>query len=54
MADAVNYALKQWPAMTTFLKDAVVPLDNNASEREMNRVVINRKNSLFAGNERGG
>jgi len=54
MADAVNYALNQWPAMTTFLKDAVVPLDNNASEREMKRVVINRKNSLFVGNERGG
>ncbi len=54
MADAVNYALSQWPAMTVFLEDAAVPLDNNASEREMKRVVINRKNSLFVGNERGG
>lgn len=54
MADAVNYALNQWSAMTTFLDDAAVPLDNNISEREMKRVVINRKNSLFVGNERGG
>lgn len=54
MADAVNYALNQWPAMTVFLEEAAVPLDNNASEREMKRVVINRKNSLFVGNERGG
>jgi len=54
MADAVKYALNQWSEMTTFLKDAAVPLDNNASEREMKRVVINRKNSLFVGNERGG
>jgi transposase len=54
MADAVNYALNQWQAMTIFLEDAAVPLDNNASEREMKRVVINRKNSLFVGNERGG
>jgi hypothetical protein len=54
MADAVNYALNQWQAMTTFLSDAAVPLDNNISEREMKRVVINRKNSLFVGNERGG
>jgi transposase len=54
MADAVNYALNQWQAMTTFLDDAAVPLDNNLSEREMKRVVINRKNSLFVGNERGG
>ena len=54
MADAVNYALNQWQAMTTFLNDAAVAPDNNISEREMKRVVINRKNSLFVGNERGG
>lgn len=54
MADAINYALNQWTAMTVFLGDAAVPLDNNISEREMKRVVINRKNSLFVGNERGG
>lgn len=54
MADAVNYALNQWQAMTIFLEGAAVPLDNNASEREMKRVVLNRKNSLFVGNERGG
>jgi hypothetical protein len=37
MADAVNYALNQWQAMTIFLADASVPLDNNLSEREMKR-----------------
>ena len=31
-----------------------VPIDNNASEREMKRIVLNRKNSLFVGNERAG
>jgi hypothetical protein len=54
MADAVNYALNQWSAMTTFLSDAAVAPDNNISEREMKRVVMNRKNSLFVGNARGG
>ena len=54
MADAAHYALNQWQAMTTFLNDAAVPMDNNASEREMKRVVLNRKNSLFVGNARGG
>jgi transposase len=54
MMDAINYAVNQWQAMTTFLNDAMVPLDNNQSEREMKRIVINRKNSLFVGNERGG
>ena len=34
--------------------DAAVPIDNNISEREMKRVVLNRKNSLFVGSERGG
>ncbi len=29
-------------------------IDNNESEREMKRIVLNRKNSLFVGNERGG
>jgi len=31
-----------------------VPIDNNVSEREMKRVVLNRKNPLFVGNPRGG
>jgi transposase len=31
-----------------------VPIDNNLSEREMKRVVLNRTNSLFVGNPRGG
>jgi hypothetical protein len=31
-----------------------VAIDNNISEREMKRVVLNRKNSLFVGNPRGG
>jgi hypothetical protein len=30
------------------------PVDNNVSEREIKRVVLNRKNSLFVGNPRGG
>ena len=54
MAEAVNYALGQWAELTVFLADAAVPLDNNVSEREMKRIVLNRKNSLFVGNPRGG
>ncbi|HWG36703.1 MAG TPA: IS66 family transposase [Terriglobales bacterium] len=54
MAEAVGYALRQWPALTCFATDGAVPIDNNASEREMKRVVLHRKNSLFVGNPRGG
>ena len=53
MAEAVNYSLNQWKELTLFPDDGAVPIDNNASEREMKRVVPNRKNSLFVGNARG-
>jgi len=54
MAEAVNYVLGQWQELSVFCSDGAVPIDNNVSEREMKRVVLNRKNSLFVGNERGG
>jgi transposase len=54
MAEAINYALGQWNELTVFLADPAVPIDNNVSEREMKRIVLNRKNSLFVGNPRGG
>ncbi|MGA3128802.1 MAG: IS66 family transposase [Candidatus Korobacteraceae bacterium] len=54
MAEAVNYALGQWAELNVFSTDGAVPIDNNVSEREMKRVILNRKNSLFVGNARGG
>jgi transposase len=53
MAEPVNYALGQWTELNAFCSGAV-PFDNNISEREMKRVVLNRKNSLFVANPRGG
>jgi transposase len=37
-----------------FSSDGAVPIDNNVSEREMKRAILNRKNSLFVGNTRSG
>jgi transposase len=54
MAEAISYALSQWTELNVFCSDGAVPIDNNVSEREMKRVVLNRKNSLFVGNPRGG
>ena len=54
MSEAMNYAFGQWDALSVFCSDGAVPIDNNISEREMKRVVLNRKNSLFVGNARGG
>ena len=50
----MNYTLGQWAELHVFCSDGAVPIDNNVSEREMKRVVLNRKNSLFVGNPRGG
>ena len=47
IAAAVNTALSQWPELCVFASDQRVPLDNEASERVMKRVVHNRKNSLL-------
>jgi transposase len=46
--------LGQREELNVFCFDGAVPIDNNVSEREMKRVVLNRKNSLFVGNARGG
>ncbi len=54
MAEAVNYALGHWEELNVFSTDGAVEIDNNISEREMKRIVLNRKNSLFVGNPRGG
>src|SRR5438309_10196757 len=54
MAEAIQYALTEWTELNVFCSDGAVPIDNNVSEREMKRVVLSRKNSLFVGNARGG
>jgi transposase len=54
MAEAISYALSHWQELNVFSLDGAVSIDNNVSEREMKRVVLTRKNSLFVGNPRGG
>ncbi len=55
MAEAVNYALGEWTELERLLlRWRCAHLDNNISEREMKRVVLNRKNPLFVDNPRGG
>jgi hypothetical protein len=54
VAGAINYCLNQWKPLTAFLADGAVAIHNNIAEQEMKRIALNRKNSLFVGNERGG
>ncbi|HBE5680230.1 TPA: IS66 family transposase [Escherichia coli] len=51
---AITYALKRWAALTTYLDDGRVPLDNNRCEQMMRPVAQGRKSWLFAGSLRGG
>jgi transposase len=53
IAEAIGYTRNQWGALTRFLDDARLKLDNNTAERQLRRVAIGRKNWLFAGSEGG-
>ena len=53
IAEAIGYARNQWSALTRFLEDARLKLDNNPAERQLRRVAVGRKNWLFAGSDEG-
>jgi transposase len=42
IADALGYTRNQWSALTRFLDDARLKLDNNAAERQLRRVAVGR------------
>ena len=48
-AKATRYVLNHWTALTRFLDDGCVHLDNNGTERALRLVAVGRKNNLFAG-----
>ena len=54
IGEAVGYARGQWTALTRYLEDGALAIDNNASERALRRVVTGRKNWLFCGSDEGG
>lgn len=51
---AIRYALNQWSALTRFIEDARLPLDNNPSERALRVAALGRKNFLFVGHDKAG
>ena len=53
-AKALDYSLKRWGALTRFLGDGQLPIDNNWAENQIRPVAIGRKNWLFAGSLRAG
>lgn len=53
-AGAIRYALSRWRALTRYLDDGRIELDNSAAERALRGVALGRKNYLFAGSDAGG
>jgi transposase len=49
IAKALDYSLKRWQALTRFIDDGRLPVDNNWIENQMRPIAIGRKNWLFAG-----
>lgn len=54
IAKACRYGLKLWPALTRFLGDGRLEIDNNIAERAIRGIAIGRRNWLFAGSPAGG
>jgi transposase len=53
-AAAIRYALSRWRALTRYVDDGQLEIDNNAAERALRVVALGRKNYLFAGSNAGG
>ena len=53
-AKALDYGLKRWAALTRFVGDGQLPVDNNHIENQIRPIAIGRSNWLFAGSLRAG
>jgi len=53
-AKAIDYSLKRWDALTRFIDDGDLPIDNNWVENRIRPIALGRNNWLFAGSLRAG
>ena len=51
---AIEYSLNRWPALTQYLNDPQVPIDNNWVENQIRPIALGRKNWMFSGSLRAG
>ena len=54
LAQAIEYALGQWPTLTVYLNDGRVEIDNNLVENAIRPTAIGKKNWLFIGDAEAG
>jgi transposase len=53
-AGAIRYALSRWHALTRYVDEGLLEIDNSAAERALRAVALGRKNFLFVGSDGGG
>ena len=54
LAVAIRYALTRFTALSRYLEDGTLEIDNNIAERAIRGLAVGRKNWLFAGSDTGG
>jgi transposase len=54
MGQAIDYALQQWPALSIYLEDGRVEIDNNLVENAIRPTAVGKKNWLFIGQASAG
>ncbi len=54
ISKALDYSLRRWAALSRYLDDGAVPIDNNWAENQIRPWALGRKNWLFAGSLRSG
>lgn len=54
LAEAARYSLARWAALTRYVDDGHLEIDNNAAERALRGVALGRSNYLFMGSDSGG
>jgi transposase len=54
LGKAFQYSLSRWDALTRYIEDGRLSIDNNLSERLLRGIAVTRRNFLFWGSDRGG
>jgi len=54
LAKAARYSLARWAALTRYVNDGRIEIDNSAAKRALRGVALGRKNYLFMGSDEGG
>jgi hypothetical protein len=54
LGQAIDYALKRWSALTQFVEDGTLEIDNNLIENAIRPSALGKKNWLFVGHPEAG